>query len=535
MHEGADEDKDVATVVSTGTATERGRPILRGTATVNIEEISSVMGGSMTTSGHLVSSGGRKRTSEVQFTLGPASKVAKTDPEVRILGTEAATIPTDPTIEPTVTLFTTTSSTPRSAGAPLLMIAALASQPSTTPQQGGVRLSHRSDLPLSGSLVVTPQGGLVVTQTCPAKKESRSQPLASRKTPTSVTGTPLLMGDASRSTPGPGRLSVGGVVQQAPATSTKCSDGGKEEIVIDDDEEELEDVDDDEDDDLTPSQLLQRATSCTKWVGNEGEDEDYDPTGYKRSEMIRFLCNPLYFQDSDGAQEVWGRILGLDKGVKPTKRQINQSPLFKLKPPPPGEEKNPGIIVVDYWIDILTEEGTLGDCHPKDYHPPAGYGKLYTWDGLRTHCPSALSAWKDDQVPPSLILLVPALASGTRIGGDYGLSNFHEVEACLKKVTIGRGEKTRKQFGFCVYCGICHENQDTLYNHIRRHIDLEFLCEPCLSTVSTSPKQMATHMTKCKSADEVRPAKPGKSSKSSASHSTPASRTQPDRKGRRGR
>ena len=219
-----------------------------------------------------------------------------------------------------------------------------------------------------------------------------------------------------------------------------ASGGGKEEIVIDDDEEELEDVDDNEDDDLTPSQLLQRATSCMKQVGNEGEDKDYDPTGYRRSDMIRFLRNPLYFQDSDGAQEVWGYILRLDKGVKPTKHQIDQSPLFKLRPPPPSEEKNPGIIVADYWIDILTEEGALGNCHPKDYHPPAGYGKLYTWDSLKTHCSSVLSAWKDGQAPPSLVLLVPTLASGTQLGGDYGLSNFHKVEACLKKVT--RGEKT---------------------------------------------------------------------------------------------
>ena len=478
----------------------RGGPLLRGTATVNIEEISSVVGGSMTTSGHLVSSGGRKHTSEVQFTLGPAPKIARSDPPVRILGTEVATIPADPMIEPMVTLFTTTSSMPCSAGTPLSVIAALASQPCTTPQQGGVRLSHRPDLPLSGSLKVTPQGGLVVTQVCSSQKDHGGQTLISGKTPTSTTGTPLPVGVSSRNMPGTGQISKGGVARQAPIVSAKGSGQVEEEIIInDDDEEELEDVDDDGDDDLSPSQLLQRATSCTKHVGNEGRDEDYDPTGYKRSDMIRFLRNPLYLQDSDGAQEVWGHLLQLDKGVKPTKRQVNMLPLFKLKPPPPGEEKNPGVIVADYWIDILTEEGALGDCHPKDYHPPPGYGKLYTWDGLRVHCPSALNTWKDDQIPPSLILLVPAMASSTRIGGDYGLSNFHEVQACLRKVTISRGEKTQKQFGFCVYCGIHHKNQDTLYNHIWRHIDLEFLCEPCLSTVSTSPKQMASHMAKCKS------------------------------------
>ena len=90
-----------------------------------------------------------------------------------------------------------------------------------------------------------------------------------------------------------------------------------EEIIIDNEEEELEDVDDNEDDDFTPSQLLQRATSCTKWVGNEGDDKDYDTTGYKKSDMICFLHNLLYSQDSKGAQEVWGASLALIRASSP--------------------------------------------------------------------------------------------------------------------------------------------------------------------------------------------------------------------------
>ena len=302
----------------------------------------------------------------------------------------------------------------------------------------------------------------MVSQVCSITRESGGPLLKSGRISTSTAGVQIpSMGSASMSVLGSSRTTIRGAARHVPATSG----GGLndvEEIVIDNEEEELEDVDDEEDDDTAPSQLLQRATSCRKWEGNEGDDEDYDPTGYKKSNMIRFLCNPLYSQDSEGAQEVRGHILGLNQGLKPTKHQINCSPLFKLRPPPPGEEKSLVINVADYWIDILTDEGALGDDHPKDYHPPAGYGKLYMWDGLWTHCPLALKAWKDDQAPPSLILLVPALASGTQIGGDYGLSNFHEVEVCLKKVTIGRGKKTRKQFGFCVYCGIRHKNQDTL-------------------------------------------------------------------------
>ena len=66
---------------------------------MNIEEISSVVEGSLSTSGHLMP--GRKRTSEVQFTLAPPQKMARPTSEMRILGSEAATIPADPTAEPT--------------------------------------------------------------------------------------------------------------------------------------------------------------------------------------------------------------------------------------------------------------------------------------------------------------------------------------------------------------------------------------------------------------------------------------------------
>ena len=59
-------------VVSTGTGMEWSRSLLRGQATVDIKEISSVVEGLLSTSGRLIP--GRKCTSEVQFTPGTASK-----------------------------------------------------------------------------------------------------------------------------------------------------------------------------------------------------------------------------------------------------------------------------------------------------------------------------------------------------------------------------------------------------------------------------------------------------------------------------
>ena len=123
--EGALEEGGVPSSVSTGTGTERPGPILMGRATVNIQELSSVVGGSSGIPRRLVP--GRKRTSEVRFSLGPPPKVARSGNEVRILGTEGATIPADPTQEATVALLTTTSDTPQSAGLALSTVANLAS------------------------------------------------------------------------------------------------------------------------------------------------------------------------------------------------------------------------------------------------------------------------------------------------------------------------------------------------------------------------------------------------------------------------
>ena len=346
-----------------------------------LEEEFLVVGGSVNASGHLaLLHGSRKWVGEVRFTLVPAPKIAKVNPGLRILGTKAATIPANHMVEPTVTLLTTTSSTPHSTGARLSSVTALASHPVRTPTAGGSKAVPwiRSALVLPTDADSTGRNdGHLDSVFATGERGSKILP---GKTPTLTVGAQTLSsGSTSRNVQGSGRPSTGGACHQAPAASGKSSHKAEEEIIIDDEEEELlEDVDTDEDDELSPLQLLQKATSCVKWVGNKGRDEDYSLMGYKKSDMIRFLCNPLYLQDSDGVQEVQGYILGLDKGIKPTRRQVNQSPLFKLRPPPPGEEKNPGVIVADYWIEILTEEGMLGDCHPKDYLPPEGYGKLYT-------------------------------------------------------------------------------------------------------------------------------------------------------------
>ena len=298
-HEGAREEEELLSVVSTGMGTEWPRSLLRGRATVKIEEISSVVEGSLSASGCLMP--GRKCTSEVQFTLAPPQKMARPTSQTRILGSEVATIPADPMADPTVTFFTTTSDTPHSTGLPLATVAALASHPTTTPQQGSVRLSHWLDLPLSGNLTVTPHGGLVVSQVCPMTRESRGPLLMSGRVSTSTAGVQISsMGSASVSVLGSSRTTMRGMARHVPAASREGPDD-VEEIVLDD-EEELEDVDKDEDDALSPSQLLQRATNCKKWEDNEEDDKDYDPTGYKKSDMICFLHNPLYSQDSEGAQ-----------------------------------------------------------------------------------------------------------------------------------------------------------------------------------------------------------------------------------------
>ena len=105
----------------------------------------------------------------------------------------------------------------------------------------------------------------------------------------------------------------------------------------------------------------------------------------------------------------------------------------------------------------------------------AGWVPLYTPDSLTKYLPAALLAFSGE-APPSLSAVVPPQHTGN-LDREFLLINFH-WHACLVRQSLTVGGK-RRQLAFCPYCGIINGNADTALSHVRKHLDLLFVCGAC--------------------------------------------------------
>ena len=93
-----------------------------------------------------------------------------------------------------------------------------------------------------------------------------------------------------------------------------------------------------------------------------------------------------------------------------------------------------------------------------------------------------------DAGPPSLTAVVPPdFCIGT--DREFLLTNFHQ-HGCLARQSISISGKCR-QMAFCPYCGVINENSETALSHVRRHLNLLFVCGGCYS--KSFPHGQALH------------------------------------------
>ena len=102
---------------------------------------------------------------------------------------------------------------------------------------------------------------------------------------------------------------------------------------------------------------------------------------------------------------------------------------------------------------------------------------LYTPDGLEKHLPVALSTFVNTG-QPRLTDVVP-LEFCLGMDREFLLTNFHWHE-CLVRQSISIGGRCR-QMAFCPYCGVINDNSKTALSHVRKHLDLLFVCGGCYS------------------------------------------------------
>ena len=211
------------------------------------------------------------------------------------------------------------------------------------------------------------------------------------------------------------------------------------------------------------------------------------PTGVKEEDLLPKRYE-TFTMDHDWVQWVRGSLLRLETGATPSKKDINASERFI--PRAAGLEPEPPEVVVDHWLPILQEHGLPVECHPNQFTAVADWVPLYTPDGLRKHLLATLSTFVNTG-PPSLTAVVHSeICMGT--DKEFLLTNFHRHE-CLMRQLISIGGR-RRQLAFCPYCGVVNENSETTLSHVRKHLDLLFVCGGCYSKSFPHGQALNKHM-----------------------------------------
>ena len=222
------------------------------------------------------------------------------------------------------------------------------------------------------------------------------------------------------------------------------------------------------------------------------------PTGVKEEDLLPKRYE-TFAMDNNWVQWVRCSLLGLETGATPSKEDIDTSECFV--PRAAALESEPPEVIMNHWFPILQEQGLLVECHPNQFTVVADWVPLYTPDGLEKHLLVALSAFVNAGPPHLTAVVPPEFHVGT--DREFLLTNFHWHE-CLVRQLISIGGKCR-QLAFCPYCRVINENSETALSHVRKHLDLLFVCGGCYSKSFPHGQALHKHMrTQCHSMSAIR-------------------------------
>ena len=203
--------------------------------------------------------------------------------------------------------------------------------------------------------------------------------------------------------------------------------------------------------------------------------------------------------DNGWVQHVRCSLLGLEAGTTPSRKDINTSERFVHRAA--ASESDLPEVITDHWLPILREDGLLVECSPDQFTAMADWVPLYTREGLERYLPMALSSFASTGTPQLTAVVPPECRVGT--DKEFLLSNFHR-HGCLMRQSFNLGGRCR-QLVFCPYCGVINENSDTALSHVRKHLDLHFVCGGCYSKSFLNGPALHRHMrTQCPSMMAIR-------------------------------
>ena len=95
-------------------------------------------------------------------------------------------------------------------------------------------------------------------------------------------------------------------------------------------------------------------------------DDNQSPSSAGLSdETLRDHRFMVYGWDSTAVHEVRAKILGLEAEMRPSRQDIDSSPIFALRRA--ADESRPPSIIGKHWVPYLEQKGHLVDCKPKDF------------------------------------------------------------------------------------------------------------------------------------------------------------------------
>ena len=203
--------------------------------------------------------------------------------------------------------------------------------------------------------------------------------------------------------------------------------------------------------------------------------------------------------DHECVQDVRCSLLGLEAETIPSRKDIDNSSRFI--PRAASSESELPEVITDHWLPILRREGLLVECPPDQFTAQMDWVPLYTPEGLQKYLPAALSSFLNKGTPSLTAVVPPKFRVGT--DKEFLLSNFH-CHQCLVRQSFNLDGRYR-QLTFCPYCGVINENSDMALSHMRKHLDLQFVCGGCYSKSFLNGPALNKHMrTQCPSVSVIR-------------------------------
>ena len=199
----------------------------------------------------------------------------------------------------------------------------------------------------------------------------------------------------------------------------------------------------------------------------------------------------VFTSNYESVQSMRGSLLGLEAGASPSRRDIKNSSHFI--PQTAASETELPKVITEHWLPILRREGLLVECQPDQFTAPADWIPLYTREGLLKYLPAALSAFPSQGIPSLIAVTPPEFRVGT--DKEFLLCNFHH-HVCLVRQSFNLAGRCR-QLTFCLYCGVINENSDTALSHVRKHLDLQFVCGGCFFRSFLNGPALNKHMKAC--------------------------------------